>query len=288
MGIWASIDGRVVPREDAKVSAFDNGFAFGDSVYETLRTYAGRPFVLGRHLARLRRSTSRLAFDLPLSDQELRDRVAAVLERAQNPESYIRLIVSRGVGDLSYRFERVVGPTVVVLVKPLEPFVETHFSEGIPVALVSVRRNSPRAVDPAIKASSLLNNVLATLEAQQGGAFEAILLNEHDQIAEGAGSNLFIVKDGALRTPPLDAGILPGITRELVFEIAARLDIPTRQDPLYAEDLLGADEAFITSTLKEVMPIARVGEHAIGSSRPGPVTARLHAAYREKTRAHED
>ncbi len=288
MGIWASIDGRVVPQEDAKVSAFDNGFAFGDSVYETLRTYAGRPFVLGRHLARLRRSTSRLAFTLPLSDQELRSRVAAVLDRAQNPDSYIRVIVSRGVGDLSYRFDRVLGPTVVVLVKPLEPFVETHFSEGIPVSLVSVRRNSPRAVDPAIKASNLLNNVLATLEAQRTGAFEAILLNEREQIAEGAGSNVFIVKDGTLRTPPLDAGILPGITRELVLELAANMNVPMRQDPLRAEDLLGADEAFITSTLKEIMAIARVGERPIGGGRQGPITARLHAAYREKTRAHED
>ena len=288
MGIWASIDGRVVPHEDAKVSAFDNGFAFGDSVYETLRTYAGRPFVLGRHLARLRRSTGRLGFGIPLADEELRARVAAPLERAQNAESYIRMIVSRGVGDLSYHFDRVVGPTVVVLVKPLEPFVEAHFSDGIPVALVSVRRNSPRAVDPAIKASSLLNNVLATMEAQKSGGFEAILLNEHDQIAEGAGSNVFIVKDGTLRTPPLDAGILQGITRELVFEIAASQGVPVRQDPLRAEDLLGADEAFITSTLKEVMAIARVNDRPIGGGRQGPITARLHAAYREQTRAHVD
>jgi branched-chain amino acid aminotransferase len=173
-------------------------------------------------------------------------------------------------------------------VKPLEPFDETHFTDGIPVSLVSVVRNSPRAVDPAIKASSLLNNVLAIMEAQRRGAFEAILLNERDELAEGAGSNVFIVKNGTLRTPPLQAGILPGITRELLFEIAASMSLPVRQDPLHAQDLLNADEAFITSTLKEVMAIARVDDRRIGNGRQGPLTARLHAAYREKTRAHED
>lgn len=288
MSVFASIDGRVVPQAQATVSAFDNGFAFGDSVYETLRTYGGRPFVLGRHLSRLRRSAGRLGFTIPQDDAELRARIAAVLAAAANPESYLRLIVSRGVGDLSYRLERVQGPTIVILVKPLEPFAETQFAHGIPVALVSIRRNPKRALDPAIKSSNLLNNVLATQEAQRQGAFEAILLNERDEIAEGAGSNLFVVQGGTLRTPPLEAGLLPGITRELVLEQARALGIPVFETALRPEDLLSADEAFITSTLKEVMPIARVGDRPIGAGRPGPLTERLRTAYREKTRAHED
>ena len=288
MGVFASIDGTVVPGEEAKVSAFDNGFAFGDSVYETLRTYAGRAFTLGRHLARLRKSAGRLGFEIPQSDAELRARVIAVLAAAGNAESYLRLIVSRGKGDLSYNFDRIKGPTVVMLVKPFEEFPERHFSEGIPVALVSIRRNPKRSLDPAIKSSNLLNNLLATMEAQRAGAFEAILLNERDEIAEGAGSNVFVGKAGRLRTPPLEAGILAGITRDLVLELAHALDIEVRQEPLRPDDLFGADEAFITSTLKEVTPIARVGDLPIGAGKPGELTRRLQAAYRERTRHHED
>jgi branched-chain amino acid aminotransferase len=288
MGVFASIDGNVVKGEEARVSAFDNGFAFGDSVYETLRTYQGRAFVLGRHLTRLRRSAARLAFQIPASDQELRARIEAVLAAAGNPESYLRMIVSRGVGDLSYNFERVKGPTVVILVKPWEEFPSSHFEQGIPVALVSLRRNPKWALDPAIKSSNLLNNVLATLEAQRASAFEAILLNEKGELAEGAGSNVFVAKGGVLRTPPLEAGILAGITRDLVFELGRDLGIPVREETLRAEDLLGAEEAFITSTLKEVTPIARVGDRPIGAGARGELTQRLQAAYREKTRVHED
>lgn len=288
MGTFASIDGKVVPGEQATVSAFDNGFAFGDSVYETLRTYAGRPFVLGRHLARMRRSAARLSFEINVQDAELRARAFAVLAAARNPESYLRLIVSRGVGDLSYNFDRVKGPTVVMLVKPFEPFPEEHFNQGIPVSLVEVRRNPKRSLDPAIKSSNLLNNVLATLEAQKKGAFEAILLNERDEIAEGAGSNVFAGKGGVLRTPPLEAGILAGITRDLVFELGRKLGIEVREESLREDDLLSADEAFITSTLKEVTPISRVDERVIGPGKPGELTRRLQAAYREKTRAHGD
>jgi len=288
MGMFASIDGKLVPGAEAKVSAFDNGFAFGDSVYETLRTYAGRPFVLGRHLARIRRSAARLSFEISVPDSELRARVDALLAAAQNAESYLRLIVSRGVGDLSYNFDRVRGPTVVMLVKPWEPYPEEHFRQGIPVSLVSIRRNPKRSLDPAIKSSNLLNNVLATMEAQRKGAFEALLLNERDEIAEGAGSNVFVGKGGVLRTPPLTAGILAGITRELVFELGKQLGIDVREQPLHADDLLAADEAFITSTLKEVTPISRVDDRVIGAGKPGELTRRLQAAYSEKTRHHED
>jgi branched-chain amino acid aminotransferase len=244
--------------------------------------------VLGRHLARLRRSAGRLGFTIPLSDAEIAARIATVLDAAKNPESYVRLIVSRGLGDLSYHFDRVKGPTFAILVKPLEPFGDREFSDGIKVVLVSIRRNPKWALDPAIKSSNLLNNVLATREAQAQGGSEAILLNEKGEVAEGAGSNVFVVQNGILKTPPLEAGLLEGITRGLVFELGRQLGVSLQETPLRAEDLLGADEAFITSTLKEVMPIARVGDKAIGSGRPGLVTQRLLAAYREKTLRHDD
>jgi branched-chain amino acid aminotransferase len=281
MGFFASINGTVVPAEEARVSVLDNGFTFGDSVYETLRTYRGRPFELGRHLRRLRASARRIAVALSLSDDELAGRLDALLERAANPESYIRMIVSRGVGDISYRFERVKGPTVVMVVKPYEPLPEAAYAEGLPVALVAVRRNHPDALDPAIKSCNLLNNILAVREAQAKGASEAILLNDRGEVAEGASSNIFIVRDGVTLTPPLDAGILPGITREVVLEVGPAAGLEVREQTLRVPDLLSADEAFITSTLKEVAPISRIDDKPVASGRPGRVTLALLKAYRD-------
>jgi branched-chain amino acid aminotransferase len=279
MGFFASVNGVVTPAAEAHVSVLDNGFTFGDAVYETLRTYGGRPFELGRHLRRLRRSADRIAVAIPQTDSELGARLDALLAAASNAESYIRFIVSRGVGDISYNFDRVKGPTIVMAVKPYAPMPESAYTEGIVVSLVGVRRNHPDALDPAIKSCNLLNNVLAMQEAQSRGALEAILLNQHGELAEGAGSNVFVVKHGRPLTPPLSAGILPGITREVLFEIARGAGLPVEERVLHADDLLKADEAFITSTLKELAPIRRVDAQAMPQA-PGPVTRRLLELYR--------
>lgn len=286
MGFFASINGTVVPAEQARVPVLDTGFTFGDGVYETLRTYAGRPFELGRHLGRLRASAARLGIDLPLPDGELRERLRALLERAANDESFIRLIVTRGVGDCSYHFERVQGPTVVMFVRPHEAPPESVYSDGLDVAIVSVRRNHPQALDPAIKSINLLNNVLAVREAQARGAAEAILLNQRGEVAEGASSNLFVVHAGRVSTPPLDAGILAGITRDLVVELGPAAGHPAHERRLSLEDLLAADEAFLTSSLKEVAPIRSIDGRPVGDGRPGPVTLRLLQAYREYAPLH--
>jgi branched-chain amino acid aminotransferase len=280
MGIFASVDGMVVPAEEARVSVLDNGFTFGDSVYETIRTYGGRPFEWDRHLRRLRASAARLGFEIPLSNAELLTRLDAVLARAANPESYVRLIVSRGVGDISYHFERVKGPTVVMVVKPHLPFPDSHYAQGVEVALVDVRRNHPLALDPAIKSSNLLNNVLAVRQAQARGAEEALLLNQEGRLAEGASTNVFAVRVGVVRTPPLSAGILAGITREVVLELTVGLGLSAREEELTAEDLRGAEEAFLTSSTREVVPIRRVDGQPLGEGRPGPVTLRILEAFR--------
>ncbi len=279
MGIYASIDGVITPAAEARVSVLDNGFTFGDAVYETLRTYGGRPFAVERHLRRLRASAARIGFEIPLSDAVLQARLDALLAKADNAESYIRWIVSRGVGDISYNFDRVEGPTVAMVVKPYQFFPESFYNEGIPVALVSVRRNHPDALDPAIKCCNLLNNVLATREAQSKGAFEAVLLNQAGALAEGAGSNVFVVRNGEALTPPLSAGILAGITREVLFELAPGAGVPMREAMLSAADLFDADEAFVTSSLKELAPIRTVDGHAIRTC-PGPITRKLLSAFR--------
>jgi branched-chain amino acid aminotransferase len=280
MGFFASVNGVVTPIEEARVSVLDNGFTFGDSVYETLRTYGGRPFEWERHLRRLRASADRLGFGIPPTNEGLLARLDAVLAAAANPESYIRVIVSRGVGDISYNFERVKGPTVVMAVKPYLPYPDWHYTEGVPVALVSIRRNHPRALDPAIKSSNLLNSILAMREAQARGAEEALLLNQAGQIAEGASTNLFVVQGGAVLTPLLDAGILAGVTRAVVLEIVRGMGLPAREEALDPERLLSAEEAFLTSTTREAVPIRTVDGAPIGPGRPGPITRRIVDAFR--------
>jgi branched-chain amino acid aminotransferase len=285
MSFYASVNGEITPAEEARVSVLDNGFTFGDAVYETLRTYGGRPFHLDRHLERLQRSAGRLAIPMPAGEALARD-LDALLARAANPESYIRIIVTRGRGDISYHFERVQGPTVVMVVKPYAPVPAAHYTDGVAVILASVRRNSPQALDPAIKSCNLLNNILAIREAYAKGAFEAILLNEIGEIAETAGANVFLVKEGTLLTPPLDAGILAGVTRRVVLDLAAGLAVPAREEPVAVKDLLAADEVFITSTLKEVLPVTTIDGRAVGAGRPGPVTLRLLAALRAYAPGH--
>lgn len=281
MAFFASVNGEIAPAGEAKISVLDNGFTFGDGVYETLRTYGGRPFHLDRHLARLRASAAMLAIDIPRDDAALAADLDRLLERAANAESYIRVIVSRGVGEISYRFDRIHGPTIVMAARAYEPFPDAQYRDGVPVIISSVRRNSPRALDPAMKCCNLINNILAVREAQAKKAAEPLMLNERGDVAEGASANVFIVAKGALVTPPLNDGILPGVTRELVLERAAELGIEARQQSIRVPDLLAAEEAFITSTLKEVMPIASVDGRSIGNGKPGPVTRKLIEAYRK-------
>lgn len=287
MAFFASVNGEIAPAGEAKISVLDNGFTFGDGVYETLRTYGGRPFHLDRHLSRLRASAAMLAIDIPRGDAALGADLDRLLERAANPESYIRIIVSRGVGEISYRFDRIQGPTIVMAARAYEPFAEAQYRDGVPVIISAVRRNSPRAIDPAMKCCNLINNILAVREAQAKKAAEPLMLNERGDVAEGASANVFIVSRGVLITPPLSDGLLPGVTRELVLERAAELGIESREESIRADALLAADEAFITSTLKEVMPISSVDGAAIANARPGPVTQRLLKAYRDYARRDE-
>jgi branched-chain amino acid aminotransferase len=281
MSIFASVDGSIVPGTEARVSVLDNGFTFGDAVYETLRTVERRPLRLAPHLTRLRQSAERLGIALPISDAELTARLRALLDHAGHKDSYIRFMVSRGVGDISYNFERVTGPTVVIVVKPYEGYPPAYRAEGVALALVSVRRNHPLALDPAIKSCNLLNNILAIREAQAKGAMEAVLLNHDGEVAECAGSNIFAVRDGRAVTPPLSAGILPGITRDIVLELAAAGRGNVREETLTVDALMSADEVFITSSLKDVMPVRTIDGRTIGDGRPGPVTRAIAEAFRE-------
>jgi branched-chain amino acid aminotransferase len=282
-----NVNGRVSDQKDAVISVFDHGFLYGEGVYETLRTYNGEPFLFDRHMRRLRTSAGMLALAVPLSDSDIDRRFretvhAAGLGGDASREAYIRILVTRGVGELSYDPAGCPEPTVVVIVKPhVNPPAEV-FAKGVRVSLVPTVRNHPGSVSPLIKSNNLLNNALAMQEALRRGSFEGIMRNHKGELAECTQSNLFIVKSGAALTPPIAAGLLPGITRAYLFEIGSELGVPVREQVLRDEDLFGADECFLTSTTREVLPIVQVDDAKIGSGVPGPVTRALLDGFRRR------
>jgi branched-chain amino acid aminotransferase len=290
MAATVNVNGRVSDQQHAVVSVFDHGFLYGEGVYETLRTYNGQPFLFDRHMRRMRKSAGMLALQIPLADAEIdarfRETVAAAgLGDAPTREAYIRILVTRGVGELTYDLAACPEPSIVVIVKPnVEPAKEV-FERGVRVALVAVVRNHPGTVNPLIKSNNLLNNALAMQEALRRGAFEGVMRNYKGELAECTQSNLFIVKNGAALTPPIEAGLLPGITREFLFEVGAEAGIPVREQVLRDADLLAADESFLTSTTREVVPIVQVDDATIGTGTPGPITQALLEGYRRKAQA---
>jgi branched-chain amino acid aminotransferase len=290
MAAIVNVNGRVSGQKDAVVSVFDHGFLYGEGVYETLRTYNGQPFLFERHMQRLRTSAGMLALAVPLTDGEIDRRFretvrAAGLGDAPSGEAYIRILVTRGVGELSYDPSGCPDPTVVVIVKPQIDPPPDVFASGVRVALVPVVRNHPGSVSPLIKSNNLLNNALAMQEAFRRGGYEGIMRNYKGELAECTQSNLFIVKDGAALTPPIDAGLLAGITRAFLFEVGAEIGVPVHEAVLRDADLFGADECFLTSTTRELVPIVKVDERVIGSGAPGPITRALLDGYRRKAQA---
>jgi branched-chain amino acid aminotransferase len=281
MAATVSVNGRITSGHDAVVSVFDHGFLYGEGVYETLRTYNRRVFQYDRHVRRLRRSAQMIALEVPADDDALAAEIERTMAAAALPgEAYIRVLVTRGVGDLTYDPQATPIPTVVIIVKPQADPPPTAYSDGVQVAIVNIIRNHPESVNPLIKCNNLMNSALAMQEALRRGAFEGLMRNYRGELAECTTANLFIVNAGVAVTPPLDSGLLPGITREFIFEIGREVGVEVREAVLHDEDLHGADEAFLTSTTREVVPIVRVDDRTIGSGRPGPVTLRLLEAFR--------
>jgi branched-chain amino acid aminotransferase len=291
MAATVNVNGRVFDQEHAVISVFDHGFLYGEGVYETLRTYNGQPFLFDRHMQRLRKSAGMLALGVPLTDADIDARFRDTMRAAalgpsphsgQAREAYIRILVTRGIGELTYDPAATPTPSIVVIVKPhVDPPADV-FDRGVPVSLVPIVRNHPGSVNPLIKSNNLLNNALAMQEAFRRGGFEGVMRNYKGELAECTQSNLFIVKDGAALTPPIDAGLLPGITRAFLFEVGQEIGVPVREAVLRDEDLFGADESFLTSTTREVVPIVRVDDRTIGTGKPGPVTKALLDGYRRK------
>jgi branched-chain amino acid aminotransferase len=290
MNVLVNVNGRLADGASAAISVFDHGFLYGEGVYETIRTYNGEPFLFDRHMQRLRASAAMIMLDVPLSDAEYSRRSVETMAAAglgtqgdgSFAEAYIRILHTRGIGDLSYDPAATPTPSVVVIVKPLPVPADEQFRNGVKVCMVDIIRNHPRSVSPLIKSNNLLNNALCMQEALRKGGVEGVFRNYRGELSECSQSNLFMIRGGVVRTPPLEAGLLAGITRGFVFELGATLGIPVEEAVLRDDDLFGADEAFFTSTTKELMPIAQVDDRSIGTGRPGDITHRLLAEFRRR------
>jgi branched-chain amino acid aminotransferase len=285
MSIRINVDGQLGSEQDRLLSPLDQGFLFGASVYETVRTYGGVPFLLERHLKRLRESALALGIRVGESDDTLSRRVRETLEAAGNDESSIRIVVSAGVGPIDYRSGSAAKPTIVVIVRPLPPYPESLYRDGATASFVSITRAARGGLDPKIKSSNLIRNILALREAQAKGGYEALMLNPDGEVCEGSMSNVFIVNDGVIATPPISAGILEGITRELVLSIAREGGFELEERTVLPEELERSDEVFITASSRQVVPIVKVDDQTIADGRPGPVTRKLISLYNAKVQA---
>jgi branched-chain amino acid aminotransferase len=275
--MYVFLNGSILPESEARISVYDHGFLYGDGIYETMRAYEGVVFMRDRHLERLRRSASMIKLDLP-DDAYLKDAIRRAVAVNNLADAYIRVTISRGKGPIGLDPALCGETTLVVLAEPFKPYPESLYREGVKLVIAETRRNLVAAIDPKIKSLNFLNNILAKMEAKEQRAYEAIMLNAEGYIAEGTVSNIFFVIDGVLCTPSTEAGILDGITRELVIELAAQAGVEVREGKFRPEDLLGASEVFFTNTTSEVMPVSSVGQrnYAVGGT-----TKNLRSRYRD-------
>lgn len=270
------VNGTIAPADQAVVPVYDHGFVYGEGVYETLRTYNRVPFLYDRHMRRLRQSADRLLLDVPFDDASLLKWITQTVAAAGDlNEAYIRILLTRGVGDLNYDPKSTPTPTTVIIVKPFEAPPARVFTDGIRISLVDMLRNHPKSVNPLIKSNNLLNNALAMQAAYRAGAEEALMCNFRGELTECSQANFFMVRGGAALTPKSDAGLLEGVTRAFIFELGRKLGIDVREVTLFPKDLETADEMFITSTTRELSPVVNVDGRTVGTGRPGPVTRRL-------------
>jgi branched-chain amino acid aminotransferase len=285
MGTKVWLNGKLVDREDAKISVFDHGLLYGDGVFEGIRSYSGRVFRLKEHIRRLFDSANGIRLEIPMTPEELAGAITGTLEANGLKDAYIRVVVTRGVGTLGLDPNRCQSPTVFIITDRIELYPPELYENGLEIITAATMRNHPNAVNPRLKSLNYLNNILAKIEAIDAGTLEAVMLNHQGFVAECTGDNLFIVRDGVLFTPPISAGILEGITRDEIIAIAEDFGIKVREENLTRHDLYVADECFLTGTAAEVVPVVRIDKRTIGDGHPGPVTRRLLEEFHRRTRA---
>ncbi|MCH2114470.1 MAG: branched-chain-amino-acid transaminase [Pirellulales bacterium] len=279
------INGEMVPSEQATVSVFDHGLLYGDGVFEGLRSYNGKVFRLEQHVRRLYESARAIRLAIPISTAEMCKATNHAVAANGIQDGYIRMIVTRGTGTLGLDPNRCSDPQVIIIADSIALYSEELYEKGLEIITTSVIRNHPAALSPRIKSLNYLNNILAKLEGLKAGCVEALMLNHKGEVAECTGDNIFLVRDGVLMTPPLDAGILGGITRDAVVELAETAGIEVLKVSLTKHDVYVADECFLTGTAAEVIPVVRVDDRDIGCGRPGPVTLNLKDQFHDLARS---
>jgi branched-chain amino acid aminotransferase len=275
------LDGRLVEREDAKVSVFDHGFLYGDGVFEGIRVYGGNVFRLEEHLDRLYESARSIALKIPLNRAELTQATLATVVASGKRDVYVRLVVSRGPGDLGIDPGKCPRPSVVIIADDIALYPAEMYAKGIALVTAAHRRIPADSLEPRVKSLNYLNNILAKIEARNAGCLEAVMLNHAGRVAECTADNLFVVKGGGVRTPSLVEGALGGITRGAVLELAGEKGMVAEETQLTLHDVYTADECFLTGTGAEIMPVVTVDGRAVGDGRPGPVTLALLEAFRD-------
>jgi branched-chain amino acid aminotransferase len=276
------LDGKYVDEADAKVSVFDHGLLYGDGVFEGIRLYNGNIFRLEEHLERLEYSAKAIMLQMPLSRKELSEVTCETCRQNGLKDGYIRLVITRGVGDLGLAPWLCAKPSIFVIASKISLYPQEHYDNGLAIVTVPTRRINPAALPATVKSLNYLNNILGKIEAKQFGALEAIMLNDQGYVAECTADNIFIVHKGAIITPAASQGALKGVTRGTIFDIAQELDLPLREADMTRYDVWVADECFLTGSGAEVIPVTKLDGRVIGTGKPGPITQKVLASFRRR------
>jgi branched-chain amino acid aminotransferase len=277
------IDGKFYSEANAKVSVFDHGLLYGDGIFEGIRFYNGRVFRLEQHLERLWNSARSICLEIPITRQEMTEALLETIRQNHLRDGYIRLVVTRGVGNLGLNPEQCKNPSVIIIVATIALYHEDFYRKGLSIVTVATRRSNPASLNPAVKSLNYLNNVMARIEANLASADEALMLNDAGNVAECTADNVFIIKHSQIFTPPITAGALQGITRSVVFDIAGEFDLKVVEADFTRHDIFVADECFLTGTAAEIVPVVKTDGRIIGNGKPGPITTRIIARFREMT-----
>jgi branched-chain amino acid aminotransferase len=279
------IDGEYFPPEAAKISVFDHGFLYGDGIFEGIRAYNGRIFKLSEHVRRLYNGAKAIMLNIPMTEAEMAQKVCECVRRAELPDAYVRLVVSRGPGDLGLDPAKCkAGASVIIIADKISLYPDEFYKNGLRMVTVTTRRNITTALNPAIKSLNYLNNILARLEVSRAGCMEGLMLNQEGYVCECTGDNIFIHRNGKLITPPVSDGILEGITRATVMDLARKLRVEVSEERFTVFDVYTAQECLLTGTAAEVVPVVELDGRLIGDGKPGQLTKCLEDSYRELTR----
>lgn len=285
MSLKIYISGKHYDKENAKISVYDHGLLYGDGVFEGMRSYGGKVFRMEEHLDRLWSSAKAIWLEIPMTKDALAQAVNDTLKINNISDGYIRLVITRGAGTLGLDPNRTANPQVIIIADSIALYPAEMYEKGLTIITSSVQRNHPAALSPRIKSLNYLNNILAKIEGLQAGCVEALMLNHKGEVAECTGDNIFLVRNRVLQTPPLDAGILEGVTRNAVIELARAGGIEVREMALTKHDVYIADECFLTGSAAEVIPVVKVDSRVIGAGIPGPITRDLKERFHKLARS---